>query len=162
MQVPLICFLTKKLLIKKHSGQSMCHFHKVCEFLFKCSQFNLVGFLQSLILPYCVKPQEILWMWFYLRFYCSMDLLLIFFLLCFLPSSPHTHPALFFGKWLVDKVGKKAMLWKLLELKFLGIRKLPVKKKKTLKWRNTLSSNSQLRGREKWQKWSLKIEIYLK
>lgn len=55
MQVPLICVLTKKLLIKKHTGQLCVIFIKSARFLFKCSQFNLVGFLQSLILPYCVK-----------------------------------------------------------------------------------------------------------
>lgn len=140
MQVPLICVLNKKLLIKKHTGQSMCHFHKVCSFLFKCSQFNLVGFLQSLILPYCVKPQEILWMWFYLRFYCSMDLLLIFFLFCFLPSTrpppPHAHPVLFFGKE-VGRESYKAILGEktFLYPTFLGLRNYQLKKKK-VKWGN--------------------------
>lgn len=81
---PFDLHLNKEIVDKKHTGQSMCNFHNVCWFLFKCSQFNLVGFLQSLILPYCVKPQEILWMCFYLRFYCCMDLLLIF----FFPSLP--------------------------------------------------------------------------
>lgn len=135
--------LNKKLLIKKHTGQSMCHFHKVCSFLFKCSQFNLVGFLQSLILPYCVKPQEILWMWFYLRFYCSMDLLLIFFFFSAfsLPSThprPHAHPVLFFGKE-VGRVCYKAILGKNVSVPYiLRFKKLPAgkKKKKKGKWGN--------------------------
>jgi hypothetical protein len=85
---PFDLHLNKEIVDKKHTGQSMCNFHNVCWFLFKCSQFNLVGFLQSLILPYCVKPREILWMCFYLRFYCCMGLLLIFFFSS-LPTPPN-------------------------------------------------------------------------
>lgn len=90
---PFDLHLNKEIVDKKHTGQSMCNFHNVCWFFFKCSQFNLVGFLQSLILPYCVKPQEILWMCFYLRFYCCMDLLLIF----FFPFSAYSSQPPLFG-----------------------------------------------------------------
>lgn len=71
--------LNIEIVDKKHTGQSACYFCKDWLFLFKCSQFNFVDFLESLILPYCVKPQGILWNWLYLRFYCCTICYWLFF-----------------------------------------------------------------------------------